>query len=92
VQAIARELAEFSAELAAKPRWLVINKTDLLNTEDLAAARERLLQTLQWSDPVFELSAATGAGTDALGHAVMQHLESINEDERTAEEYDPSAR
>jgi len=81
VQAIAKELENFSEELADKPRWLVINKTDLLSSEDLEVAREMLLEELDWSGPVFEVSAATGAGTDALGHAVIQALEEIEEEE-----------
>jgi len=79
VQAIAAELAKFSEELASKTRWLVINKIDLLTPEDLAVAREMILEQLQWDGPVFEVSAATGAGTDVLGHAVMQELERIAE-------------
>ena len=81
VRAIAKELENFSADLADKPRWLVINKIDLLNEEDLAVAKEMLLEELNWSGPVFEVSAATGAGTEALGHAVMQALEEIKEEE-----------
>jgi GTP-binding protein len=79
VQAIARELAKFSSDLAEKPRWLVINKIDLLSEEDQKVATEMLLEQLQWDGPVFEVSAATGAGTDELGHAVMQELERIAE-------------
>ena len=85
VRAIARELEKFSADLADKPRWLVINKIDLLSEEDLAVAKEMLLEELSWNGPVFEVSAATGAGTDALGHAVMQALEEINEEEEAGE-------
>lgn len=76
---IARELANFSDELAEKRRWLVINKTDLLSEEDLAVAKEMLLEKLAWQGPVFEVSAATGAGTEALGQAVMRELELIEE-------------
>jgi GTP-binding protein len=75
VKAIANELGNFSQELAAKPRWLVINKIDLLTAEDLAAVREKLLAKLDWKGSVFEVSAATGAGTEALGQAVMRALE-----------------
>jgi GTP-binding protein len=78
--AIAKELAEFSEELAAKPRWLVINKTDLLSVDDLVEARATLLGRLGWKGPVFEVSAATGAGTEALGHAVMQSLDEPGEE------------
>ncbi len=79
VAAIAGELAKFSVELATKPRWLVINKTDLLSEEDRVVAKEMLLHELGWDGPVFEVSAATGEGTEALGHAVMQELERMSE-------------
>jgi GTP-binding protein len=81
VKAIANELGKFSEDLAEKPRWLVINKTDLLTPADLGVAREMLLEELDWDGPVFEVSAATGAGTEALGHAVIQALEEIKEEE-----------
>jgi len=81
VRAIAKELVKFSEELAGKTRWLIINKIDLLSSEDLEVACEMLLEELDWSGPVFEVSAATGAGTDALGHAVIQALEEIEEEE-----------
>ncbi|MDJ0905294.1 MAG: Obg family GTPase CgtA [Woeseiaceae bacterium] len=80
VRAIATELKNFSAELAAKPRWLVINKIDLLDNEEREAARERLLDELGWQGPVFEVSAATGEGTEQLGQSVMRELEAIEEE------------
>ena len=76
VEAIAMELKNYSGELAEKDRWLVINKIDLLSAEDLAAVREKLIGDLDWQGPVFEVSAATGEGTDALAQAVMRELES----------------
>jgi GTP-binding protein len=79
VQAIAKELVKFSDDLAAKTRWLIINKIDLLSEEDQVVAKEMLLDELQWDGPVFEVSAATGAGTEELGHAIMQELERITE-------------
>lgn len=91
VEAITRELINFSEELAEKPRWLVINKIDLLSKEDLVVAREMLLEELAWVGPVFEVSAATGEGTDTLGQAVMQHLELIDEEAHAVDEYDPAS-
>ena len=85
VRAIGQELEKFSSDLADKPRWLVINKIDLLSEEDLPVAKEILLADLDWNGPVFEVSAATGAGTEALGHAVMQALEEIKEEEEAGE-------
>ena len=75
VLAIAKELGKFSGDLANKPRWLIINKTDLLATDDLDTARQNLLSELAWEGPVFEVSAATGEGTEALGQAVIRTLE-----------------
>jgi GTP-binding protein len=79
VRAIAQELANFSEDLAVKPRWLVINKIDLLDDEERAAARQRLVEQLDWKGPVFEVSAATGEGTEALGQAVVRELEELAE-------------
>ena len=81
VRAIAAELAKFSPDLAHKPRWLVINKIDLLDDDDREAAVQLLVEELGWEAPVFEVSAATGAGTEALGHAVIQALEEMDADE-----------
>ncbi len=76
-RAIQDELAKFSEDLATKPRWLVINKIDLLPPEGLAAAKAELLDELGWDGPVFEVSAATGAGTETLAQNVMQFLEEL---------------
>ena len=82
VLAIQHELGKYSDELAGKPRWLIINKIDLLAADDQAVARERLLTDLSWDGPVFEVSAASGEGTVALGQAVMRELEKMNEAEQ----------
>jgi GTP-binding protein len=79
VKAIAKELESFSADLADKPRWLVINKIDLLDESDRAAARDKLIADLGWNGPVFEVSAATGEGTDALAQAIVRELEALQE-------------
>ena len=62
------------------PRWLVINKTDLVTSDVLAERHSKLLADLGWQGRVFEVSAATGAGTDELGQAVMRKLELIKEE------------
>jgi GTP-binding protein len=80
VKAIANELANFSEDLAEKPRWLVINKIDLLDDDDLAAARDKMLAALEWDGPVFAVSAATGAGTVELARAIMRELETTEEE------------
>lgn len=80
-RAIQQELAKFSPELAEMPRWLVINKVDLLPADELPAVREQLLQATGWHGPVYEISALAGKGTAALAQAIMRHLEQRAEDE-----------
>lgn len=73
--AIEAEVQKFGAGLAARPRWLVLNKIDLLDEEALDDVRAALLAAIGWEGPVFAVSAVTGAGTEALARAVMAHLE-----------------
>ena len=79
VRAIEEELGKFSEDLNEKPRWLVINKTDLLAADKLDAAENEIVENLGWKQPVFLVSAATGEGIESLGQAVMRELEEMNE-------------
>ena len=81
IRAIERELENYSDELAGKPRWLVINKVDLLDPADREAECQSLVDALGWQDPVFRVSAATGEGTEALGQAIIRSLEASAEDD-----------
>ncbi len=80
VSAIAAELARFSEELARMPRWLVINKIDLLSDADRREAVRALLGELDWEGPVHEVSAASGEGTRELARAIMRHIEDRDEE------------
>ena len=83
--AIVRELENFSPTLAARERWLVLNKTDLLDPTALTAVREAVVAALAWEGPVYEVSALAGRGTQALCRDLMNRLESLRE----AEALDP---
>ena len=76
-RAIEQELVRFSKELSEKPRWLVLNKIDLLTDDDVGRVRKDLLEQLGWSGPVFKTSAVNGDGTEKLGQALMRELEEI---------------
>jgi len=84
-RSIENELKKFSEELTDKPRWLVMNKVDLLSGDDLAGVTESVLDGLDWDGPVFQVSAGTGEGTAKLGQAVMRELERAGDAD--AEEY-----
>ena len=73
--AVIRELERFSPTLAARPRWLVLNKIDLLSVAEIAACRERVVAALDWEGPVYEISAVSGQHTSTLCGDLMSHLE-----------------
>ena len=73
--AVIRELERFSPTLAARPRWLVFNKIDLLDEAEIAACRERVVAALGWEGPVYEISAVSGQHTNTLCGDLMTHLE-----------------
>jgi GTP-binding protein len=81
-KAIVAELKKFSEELAAKPRWLVINKRDLLPDEEAEKKARAIVRSLRYRGPYFLISGATGAGTKELSEAVMAFLEERDREER----------
>jgi len=84
---IIAELAKFSKTLANKERWLVLNKVDLLNTEQRQELNARLREKLQWQGRLFEISANSKAGCDELTEALMQAIESHRKQLAEDEEY-----
>lgn len=74
VRAIVAELKKYDADLAAKPRWLVLNKLDLLPGDEREAAVKNLLRRLRYKGPVFPISALAREGLDPLLHAIAEHI------------------
>ena len=72
---IVNELERFSPTLAQRQRWLVLNKTDLLDAEQIAQRREDVLSALEWQGPVYEISAISSVGTASLCGDMMRYLE-----------------
>ena len=84
-RAIVAELRKFSKDLGTKPRWLVINKRDLLPDPEAEARAKDIVRRLRYRGPVHLISAATGRGTRELAEAVMNFLEERQlEQRRTA--------
>ena len=86
---IIREVEKFGGDLAARERWLVLNKKDLLSDEAFAERSAELVTALQWRGPVYGISAATGDGLRQLTADLMARLESIWHEE-AAEREEPS--
>ncbi len=74
---IARELTRFSPTLGGRERWLVLNKSDLLDQETFAQRREAVVAALSWQGPVYDISAIRGEGTARLCGDMMIYLEEV---------------
>ncbi len=74
-QAIIGELKKYDEELYKKPRWLVLNKADMLDDADAAKQAKKIQKALGYKDRCFTISALTGAGCKALTYAIMDHLD-----------------
>jgi len=69
------EVEKWSDELAAKPRWLVLNKIDRLPEEEVDQHCQAIVNELGWTGPVFKIAAINGKGTKELMFAIMDFLE-----------------
>jgi GTP-binding protein len=74
-QKISHELEKWSAELASKPRWLVLNKIDLIPEPEREAHFKSIIKALKWKAPVFHISALNSDGTRELMFGIMKFLE-----------------
>jgi len=74
-RAIVAELKKFSKDLADRPRWLVLNKSDLLPPGEAEKKAKAIVRSLRFKGPWFLISGATGTGTKDLTEAVMRFLE-----------------
>jgi GTP-binding protein len=82
-KAIIKELRKYDESLYRKPRWLVLNKADLLNEQDRDKICKKLVRDLRWKGRNFLVSAVTGAGCRELTYAIMEYLE---QESRAADE------
>lgn len=83
-RAIVAELKKYDEALYKKPRWLVLNKADLLDDAERDKLAKSIVRRLRWKGPVFVISAISGTGCEALVQAVMQYLDSLPAAQNTA--------
>jgi GTP-binding protein len=73
-RAIVTELQKYDPALAAKPRWLVLNKMDMVDEADRSRRSKDFVRRLRWKGPVFEISALARQGLAPLLHAIYEHV------------------
>ncbi|MBJ7380278.1 MAG: GTPase ObgE [Polynucleobacter sp.] len=85
-KAIIHELRKYDEALYLKPRWLVLNKVDMLVPEERKQKITHFLKGLAWTGPVFEVSALNGEGCDKLCYAIQDYLDSLRHQRDELEE------
>lgn len=75
-----QELTKFSATLANQPRWLVLNKIDMVAEDELEERCQSVIDALQWTGPVYRISALQKSGTTALTGALQDFLDKRTQD------------
>ena len=88
-RAIVAELKKYDPKLHAKPRWLVLNKLDMVDAEVREALVKDFVRRLRYKGPVFEISALTHEGCEKLVKAVYQHLKAQQVAEQPSIDVDP---
>ncbi|HFD12335.1 MAG TPA: Obg family GTPase CgtA, partial [Crenotrichaceae bacterium] len=77
-ETIAGELQKWDEALYNKPRWLVLNKVDSLAQQEVDLRETEIVRALDWRGPVFQTSAISGAGLNVLKFAIMDHLQTLS--------------
>ncbi|MBI3144336.1 MAG: GTPase ObgE [Pseudogulbenkiania sp.] len=99
-RAIVEELKKYDETLYSKPRWLVLNKVDMLPEDERELTVNAFLEAYGWpkqqpndefefdmvTPRVFTVSALTGEGTQAVTYAMMEYIERVRQAERAAAE------
>ena len=82
-RAIVAELKKYDKALHAKPRWLVLNKTDLIGSAAECDSRvKEFVRRLRWKGPVYTISAITGEGCRNLCRVAGEFLDAKRKQER----------
>jgi GTP-binding protein len=88
-KAIVGELKKYDPALHAKPRWLVLNKLDMVDASEREARVKDFVKSFKHKGPVFEISALTREGCEALVKAVYQQVKAQQVAEQQPVEVDP---
>lgn len=83
--AIVNELKKYDESLYQKPRWLLLNKMDMLPADERDQYRQQFLKDFGWDGKCFIISALTGEGCKEVVYAIMEFLDQNRELEQEIE-------
>ena len=86
VRAIERELRKYDPAMLEKPRWLVLNKADLMFEDEAREAAEKIVAELGWTQPWYLVSALGREGTWPIMLAVQTFFDRLREEALEARE------
>lgn len=89
-KAIVEELKKYDEALYDKPRWLVLNKVDMLS--DVEVHVKKFVKEFGWKGRVFAISAISGMGCKELTYAMMEHLENVKAEESANQAKNPELK
>jgi GTP-binding protein len=78
-RAIVNELKIYDQALYDKPRWLVLNKLDMVQPEDRTQRVLEFVRRYGWKGPVFQISALTRQGCEQLVQTIYKHVAAMQE-------------
>jgi GTPase len=78
-KAIVNELKKYDQDLFDKPRWLVLNKLDMVDSDVRAAKVKDFIKRFKYKGPVFEISALTREGCEGLIRDVFNYIHKVHE-------------
>jgi GTP-binding protein len=84
-RAIVNELKIYDQELYDKPRWLVLNKLDMVPEEERVKKVLEFVRRYGWKGPVFQISALTRLNCEQLVQTIYQHVASMQEHHKEAD-------
>ena len=80
-KAIVAELKKYDEGLYSKPRWIVLNKVDMVPPEERDKRVKDFIKRLKWKGPVFQISALTREGCEPLVHEVYRCLSAVRQEQ-----------
>ena len=84
-RAIVNELKIYDEELYNKPRWLVLNKLDMVPEAERVTRVLEFVRRYGWKGPVFQISALTRQGCEQLVQTIYKHVASMQEHHEEAD-------
>ncbi|WP_076593362.1 Obg family GTPase CgtA [Herminiimonas arsenitoxidans] len=85
-KAIVKELKKYDEALFDKPRWLVLNKLDMVPEEERKTRVKDFIKRFGWKGPVFEISALTREGCSELVTEIYDYIALQRQAEQRTEE------